>query len=165
MGEEPLKYRTLGQQLAITADKYGDREAVVSCAENIRITYSEALLQADKLAAAFEVLNLEKGSRVGIWSPNTTNWFITMMAAARAGLILVGLNPAYQIREMEYCLNKVQVKAIVVPESFKTQNYVQMLSQMMPEMKNCAAGKICSAKVPHLHSVIVDTPAHDKQFR
>lgn len=164
VGAEPLKYRTLGQQLALTADKYGDREAIVSCHENVRLTYSEVLTRADKLAAAFESLGLERGSRVGIWAPNIANWFVTMMAAARAGLVLVGLNPAYQIPEMQYCLNKVQVKAIVVPESFKSQNYVRMLTEMMPEMESCKGGEIRNEKLPHLNTVIVDA-APDKQFR
>lgn len=157
-------YRNLGQQLALTADKYGDREAIVSCHENIRLTYSDVLTKADKLAAAFETMGLERGDRLGIWAPNIANWFVTMMAAARAGLILVGLNPAYQIPEMEYCLKKVQVKAIVVPESFKSLNYVQMLAHMMPEMASCRPGEIASEKFPHLNTVIVDAAA-DKEFR
>lgn len=122
------------------------------------------LIKADKLAAAFESLGVTRGDRVGIWAPNIANWFVTMMAAARAGLILVGLNPAYQVPEIEYCLKKVQVKALVVPETFKTQNYVDMLHQIMPEMEKSAAGEIRSQKLPHLNTIIVDAPA-DKQFR
>lgn len=159
-----MKYHNLGQQLALTADKFGDREAVVSCHENVRLTYSQVLTKADKLAAAFDNLGLVRGDRVGIWAPNIANWFVTMMAAARAGLILVGLNPAYQIPEMEYCLKKVQVKALVVPEIFKSQKYVAMLQQMMPEMRNSVAGEIRSQKLPHLNTIIVDAPA-DKKFR
>lgn len=159
-----MMYRNLGQQLSLTADRYGDREAIVSCHENVRLTYSEVLAKADKLSAAFEALGLEKGSRVGLWMPNNANWFVTMMAAARAGLILVALNPAYQIPEMQYCLNKVQVRTLVIPESFKSQNYVQMLRQMMPEMETCEPGQICNETVPHLSTVIVDC-ARDKQFR
>lgn len=157
-------YRNLGQQLSITADRFGDREAIVSCHENVRLTYSQALVKADKLAAAFESLGLQRGSRVGIWSPNRANWFVSMMAAARAGLVLVALNPAYQIPEMEYCLNKVQVEAIVVPEQFKSQHYVQMLTQMLPEMGSCRPGEIRNEKLPHLRTVIVDCE-RDKQFR
>ena len=128
------------------------------------MTYSELLTKADKMAAAFEAMGLERGARVGLWAPNISSWIVTMMAAARAGLILVAMNPAYQIPEMAYCLNKVQVKAIVVPETFKTQNYVQMLNHLMPEMKSCRPGEIQNEKLPHLQTVIVDA-APDKQFR
>lgn len=80
-----------------------------------------------------------------------------MMAAARAGLILVGLNPAYQVPEMAYCLKKVNVKAVVAPEGFKSQNYYEMLSKIMPEMASSGPGAIRSAKLPELSTVIVDT--------
>lgn len=117
------------------------------------------------MAAALESLGMQRGARIGIWSPNRANWVVTMMAAARAGIVLVGLNPAYQIPEMVYCLNKVQVEAIVIPESFKTQNYVDMLTNIMPEMRESAPGEIQSEKLPRLKTVIVDTPDLDKRFR
>lgn len=164
MGTEPLKFRTIGQQLSLTADKYGDREALVSCLENQRLTYAQVLEKADQLAAAFQSLGLEPGSRIGIWAPNITSWYLNMMGASRAGLILVGLNPAYQKPEMEYCLKKVDVKAIVVPESYRSQQYVKMLSEMMPEMESSSAGAVHSEKLPQLSTIIVDAPA-DKQFK
>ena len=86
-GEQPLKYITIGQLLQETADKFGERKAVISVHQNKFLTFSELLEKADKLAAAFKILNLEKNDRVGIWAPNLLEWYITMMACARAGLI------------------------------------------------------------------------------
>lgn len=136
----------------------------MSCHEGQRLTYGQVLEKADKLAAAFKTMGLERGSRIGIWAPNITSWYLTMMGAARAGLILVGLNPAYQKPEMEYCLKKVGVKAIVVPESYKTQQYVKMLAEIMPEMEGSPAGAVQCEKLPELSTVIVDAPT-DKQFK
>lgn len=164
VGSEPLKFRTIGEQLSLSADKYGDREALVSCHENRRITYGQVKEKADQLAAAFQSLGLEPGSRIGIWAPNISSWYLTMMGAARAGLILVGLNPAYQKPEMEYCLKKVGVRAIIVPETYKTQQYVKMLADIMPEMEGSPAGCVRSETLPQLSTIIVDAPA-DKQFK
>ena len=89
IGEQPLKYTTIGQLLQETADKFGERKAVVSVHQNEFLTFFELLQKADKLAAAFKLLNLEKNDRLGIWAPNLLEWYITMMGCARAGLIAV----------------------------------------------------------------------------
>ena len=89
VGEQPLKYITIGQLLEETANKFGERKAVISVHQNTFLTFSELLQRADKLAAAFKILNLEKNDRLGIWAPNLLEWYITKMACARAGLIAV----------------------------------------------------------------------------
>lgn len=136
MGQEPLVYRNIGQQLALAVDKFGDREALVSCHEDVRLTFAEVKERADKLAAGFQKLGLERGDRIAICAPSTSTWYLTMMAAARAGLILVALNPAYQAPEIEYCLQKVNVKAIVAPESHRSQHYYELLSTILPDLKS-----------------------------
>ena len=83
--------------------------------------------RVDALAAGFLALGLEPGDRVGIWSPNCAEWALTQFAAAKAGLILVNINPAYRLSEVEYTLNKVGVKALVAAERFKTSDYVGMI--------------------------------------
>ena len=87
VGEQPLKYITIGQLLEETANKFGERKAIISLHQNESLTFSELLQRADKLAAALKILNLEKSDRLGIWAPNLSEWYITMMACARAGLI------------------------------------------------------------------------------
>lgn len=74
-------------------------------------------------------IGLEKGDRVAIWSPNYEFWYVSMMAIARAGLVCVTLNPAYTINELNYCLEKVEIKAVIAPEVFRTQNYFDMLAK------------------------------------
>ncbi|XP_017877807.1 acyl-CoA synthetase family member 2, mitochondrial [Ceratina calcarata] len=128
-GKIPLVDETIGKLLATAADTWPDRECVVSVHQNVRLTFSDLIRRADRLAAGFVKLGLMKGDRLGIWAPNDVEWLITFMAAARAGLILVAINPAYQVDEVVYCLQKVSVKAVISPTNFKTQNYPRMLLQ------------------------------------
>lgn len=126
-GELPLMEKTVGQLLGDAATMWPERVAVNSVHQNLRMTYSDLLRRADALAAGFKKLGLRKGDRLGIWGPNDIEWFLSFLAASRAGLIIVAINPAYQQGELEYSLQKVGVKTIVSPDSFKTQNYPKML--------------------------------------
>ena len=100
-------------------------------------------------------LGLEPGDRVGIWSPNNAEWVITQFATAQAGLILVNINPAYRLAELEYALKKVDCRALITARSFKTSDYLGMLRQLAPEIESCAPGRLQAAKLPSLSTVIV----------
>lgn len=91
IGQHPLIYRTIGQQLASAVDRFGDREAVVSCEQNVRYTFAQVLEKADRLAAGYRVLGLERGDLFGIWAPNSAEWYFNTLAAARAGLTVASL--------------------------------------------------------------------------
>ncbi|KAG4077543.1 hypothetical protein HA402_002970 [Bradysia odoriphaga] len=157
IGKEPLKYRTIGQQLARAADKFGDNDAIVSYHEGKRLTYSQALKKIDQFAAGLLKLGLSRGDRIGIWAPNTMNWYIAVMAAAKAGLISVAINHSYQIPEMAYCIKKVGIKAIVTTETFKTQKYYDMLCKIVPEIRDASDGIIRSSEYNSLRAVIMDS--------
>jgi len=154
---KPLLGLTIGQAVDRAENLYGDREGVVDVAQNKRNTFSELRAEINKLAAGLIQLGLRPGDRLGIWGTNTLEWYVTQFAAAKAGLVLVNINPAYQASELEYCLNKVQVSAIICNESFKTQDYHKMLLSIMPEMDSCGAGAIVSKQVPSVKHVIVIT--------
>ncbi len=151
---EPLLYQTIGTALDRAAARWGGSEALVSCHQNIRWTYAELKRRADELAAGLVALGLRPGERIGIWSPNCTEWTLTQFATAKAGLILVNINPAYRLSELEYALNKVGARALVTAATFKTSNYLDMLTTLAPELAACAAGKLKSAKLPKLELVI-----------
>ncbi|XP_058818356.1 medium-chain acyl-CoA ligase ACSF2, mitochondrial isoform X1 [Topomyia yanbarensis] len=157
IGKHPLVYRNVGQHLRLAAEKYPNNEAIVSCHENKRLTFSEVLEKVDRIAASFYQLGLQKGDRVGIWAPNGTQFYLSTLAAARAGMISVGINPAFQIPEVEYSLNKVGVKAIISAEHYRSQNFYEMLSRLAPEMKSCPTGQLKSSRLPSLKTVIVDS--------
>ncbi|KAL7026290.1 hypothetical protein ACKWTF_013836 [Chironomus riparius] len=122
--------------MKLTANKYPDRDFIISCDEKIRLTFGEALRKADKLAAGLLNSGLEKGDTVGIWSPNFEFWITSMIAMARAGLVCVTLNPAYQLPELDYCIKKVGIKAIIAPEEFRKQKFYEMLKALVPDTKN-----------------------------
>uniref|UniRef100_A0AAQ5ZZE4 Medium-chain acyl-CoA ligase ACSF2, mitochondrial n=1 Tax=Amphiprion ocellaris TaxID=80972 RepID=A0AAQ5ZZE4_AMPOC len=109
----------------------------------------------DRAAAGLLALGLKKGDRLGMWGPNTYEWVLFQFATAKAGIILVSVNPAYQLQEVEFALKKVGVKAIVCPTQFKTQKYCDMLRKICPEIEKASPGDIKSTRLPDLRSVIV----------
>lgn len=157
IGRHPLAHRTIGQQLAKAAAAYGDREAIVSSQQRKRLTYAQFLDQADRLAAGYQKLGLRRGDRVGIWSPNTCEWLVAMMGAARAGLISVALNATYQPPEIGYCLQKVGMKAVVAGDVLRGQSFYDRLVQVVPELETAkSADGIQSLAYPTLEAVIIN---------
>ena len=130
VGTEPLLYKTVGAVLEDAAARWGEREALIVRHQNIRWTYRDLDEAADRLAAGLLQLGLVPGDRIGIWAPNRYEWVVTQFASAKAGLILVTINPAYRTSELEYALNKVGCKALVLAPSFKTSDYAAMLDQI-----------------------------------
>jgi fatty-acyl-CoA synthase len=157
----PLIGQTIGQNFDAAVTKWRDEDALVVLHQNIRWTYAELQLEVDNFAAGLLSLGLEPGDRIGIWSPNNAEWVITQYATAKAGLILVNINPAYRIAELEYALNKVSAKALILATEFKTSNYVEMVREIAPEIDSCSAGQLRSQRLPHLTTVIQigDNPA------
>ncbi|TDV37437.1 fatty-acyl-CoA synthase [Paraburkholderia caballeronis] len=156
----PLSDATIGEFLRDTARRFPDRPAVVFREQDIRWTWREFAQEVDVLAAGFVALGIGQGERVGIWSPNRVEWLLTQFATARMGAILVNINPAYRLAELEYALNKVGCTAIVTAHSFKTSMYVEMLQTLAPELPDATPGDLHAARLPALRSVIrmCDTP-------
>jgi fatty-acyl-CoA synthase len=150
----PLLEDTIGAALDKAAARWGAREALVSSAEPVRWTWAELADRAEALAAGFLALGLAPGERIGIWSPNCSQWVLTQFAAAKAGLILVTINPAYRLSELEYTLNKVGVKALVAAEAFKTSDYVGMVQAVAPELLTSQPGALAAARLPTLRAAI-----------
>src|SRR5208283_6084788 len=108
----------------------------------------------EAFAAGLVAIGLQPGDRVGIWSPNNAEWVITQFATAKAGLILVNINPAYRLAELDYALNKVGCRALVTATAFKTSDYVGMLATLAPELASAQPGRLTAAKFPRLEMVI-----------
>ncbi|WP_018314435.1 AMP-binding protein [Cupriavidus sp. UYPR2.512] len=150
----PLSEQTVPELLAQTVAGYPEREAVAFREQGVRWNWREFSDAVDALAAGLHTLGLERGDRIGIWSPNRVEWLVTQFATARLGLVLVNINPAYRLSELEYALNKVGVKAIVAAEAFKTSRYLEMLQVLAPELATCAPGALQAARLPALRCVI-----------
>ncbi|UIJ44224.1 AMP-binding protein [Sphingomonas cannabina] len=145
--EPPLIEHTIGTALARAAERWGEREALISVEQGVRLSFAELLARADDFAAGLLALGLEPGDRIGIWAPNCVEWTITQFAAARAGLILVTINPAYRVTEAEFAINKVGLSALVLAERFRTSDYAAMLREMAP-------GPLPSERLPTLRHAI-----------
>ena len=145
---------TIGDALARTAATWPDRLALVSVAQDIRWTWRELAGRVEYLAARLLALGLAPGDRVGIWSPNRAEWTLTQLATARIGLILVTINPANRVAELEYALNKVGVRALVVAERFKGSDYIAMVEELVPEMASGEPNRIVSSRIPSLEMAI-----------
>ncbi|MDV4146133.1 AMP-binding protein [Shimia sp. FJ5] len=151
----PLAYITIPQLLRDAVSRFGPRDAIVFCEQGIRLSYYDLDRAVDELASGLLALGLEKGDRVGIWSPNRFEWVLTQFATARVGLVLVNINPAYRLGELEYALNKVACKALIAAKSFKTSDYAGMIRKLVPELATCTPGRLRSATLPHLRNVII----------
>ncbi|MFX1735448.1 AMP-binding protein [Paraburkholderia sp. A1RI_3L] len=150
----PLSEATIAQFLLDTVERFPDRPAVVFREQDIRWTWREFADEVDVLAAGLASLGIVKGDRVGIWSPNRVEWLLTQFATARIGAVLVNINPAYRLHELEYALNKVGCKAIISAERFKTSMYLEMLQELAPELASATPGDLHAARLPDLRMVI-----------
>src|SRR5260370_38022403 len=160
--EIPLSDAPVPRFLRDTAARFPERPAVIFREQNIRWTWREFADEVDVLASGLLSLGVEAGDRVGIWSPNRSEWLLTQFATARIGAILVNINPAYRLAELAYALNKVGCRAIVSAEQFKSSKYLEMLQTLAPELAQGAPGTVRAARLPHLQFVIrmgeADTP-------
>ncbi|KRT83840.1 AMP-binding protein, partial [Oryctes borbonicus] len=154
IGSEPLRYMSIGELLERAAIKYRDRPSLISRGQNVSITFGDLLEKADRLAAGFRALGLQKGDRVGLCLPNQYEWNVVLFACLRADLMLVALNPAYQAREIEYCINKVGISTMIFGDKFRKQNYYELLGKVCPNITRCEPGKIKSTNVPSLKTAI-----------
>src|SRR4051794_34243151 len=146
----PLLGETIGANLERTAARVPDADALISCHQGVRLTYSELDAQVDRAARALLAAGLAPGDRLGIWSPNRAEWVLIQYATAKAGIILVNINPAYRTSELEYALNQSGCRMLVAAPSFKTSDYAAMIDEVRP---NC----------PRLEQVVLfDTPAWDE---
>jgi len=152
--EPALAYITIPQLLRDAISKFGPRDAVIVPGQNIRKSYYDFDRDVDELASGLLAIGLAKGDRLGIWSPNRYEWVLTQFATARIGVILVNINPAYRLAEVEFALNKVGCKALIAAERFKSSDYLAMIRQLAPELDGCEPGRLRSARLPHLHCVI-----------
>ncbi len=126
----PLLGETIGDNLDRIAGRFPDNDAVVSVHQNRRLTYARFVAETDRLAKAFVAAGVEHGERVGIWSPNSLEWVLVQYATAKIGAILVNVNPAYRLSELEYALRQSGVSTLVVLDRYKTSEYLAMVREV-----------------------------------
>ena len=132
--DTPLLEDTIGAAFDRTVAAYPDREALVVPFQAVRLTYRGLAEEVDRLARALIALGLEKGDRVGMWSPNNAEWVYVQFAAAKAGVILVNINPAYQTEELRFALAQSGCRALLAAPAFKTSDYARMVATVRPDL-------------------------------
>ena len=158
---QPLLGMTIGEKFDQACQQYAEQDAVVSLHQNVRLTYKELQAQVNAFACSLLKLGLKKGDRLAIWSPNCVEWTITQFAAFKAGIILVNLNPAYKSNELEYVMNKVSCKGLVIASQFKSTNYQDILMKIAPEIKGAENKVLKAERLPHLKYIIkIDEEEH-----
>ena len=152
--DKQLIGQTIGRFFDDACARHAEREALVVRHQNVRLTYAQLKSRVDALACGLMRLGLAPGDRIGIWSQNNMEWALTQFATAKAGLVLVNINPAYRRSELEYALNKVGCRALVLSPAFKSSNYLEMIADLAPELGHCEPGLLRSHRLPSLEMVI-----------
>src|SRR5271165_4292789 len=131
---QPLLYRTVDGVLKAAVEAGAERAALIVPHQSVRFTFAQFDREVERVARGMLACGLEPGERIGIWAPNCAEWVLTMFAAARAGLVLVNINPAYRTTELEFALRLVGCRALVFAPRFKTSDYAAMLNSLIPEL-------------------------------
>ncbi|HWE60772.1 MAG TPA: AMP-binding protein [Chloroflexota bacterium] len=150
----PLLGMTIGDLFDQTAALYGEREALVSRHQGLRYSYAALQAEVNRAARGLLALSLQKGDRLGIWSPNCAEWVTMQFATPKVGVIMVNINPAYQSAELEYALRQSGISVLVLAPGFKKSDYLGILRGLCPEI-GVAPGSWRSARLPDLREVVV----------
>ena len=152
--DKPLLAMTIGQAFDRTAARYPQGEALVVRHQQQRYTWAQLAAVVDLHARALLALGLQAGDRLGVWAPNGAEWFISQFASAKIGVILVNINPAYRLSELEYVLKQSACQWLVCAGAFKTSNYHAMLQELIPELAEQAVGALDCERFADLRGVI-----------
>ena len=130
----PLSGQTIGEYLSSVIARQPDAEALVSRHQEMRLTYGELGREVERVARGLLGLGIEKGDRVGIWSPTRVEWTLLQFATARVGAILVNINPAYRAGEMAYAVNQSALRLLVTAQAFKTSDYRARIHEVRSQL-------------------------------
>ncbi|CAK5025052.1 unnamed protein product [Meloidogyne enterolobii] len=155
--KNPLLYSTIGERLRLAASLFPTREFVLFKRDRVRKTYKDVLEDSERLATGLIHLGMEKGDRIGIWSPNKYEWITTQFASALAGFILVNINPMYHADDLCYAVEQVGIKTLICPPAFKRSQYYNTLRELIPELEDAPPGdgRISTDTFPKLRNLIV----------
>ena len=154
--QELLRFITIPTLLDEAVMNHGSRDAVIFAKDREHLSWHDLKGRSDEVAAGLLALGIQRGDRVGIWAPNCVEWLLAQFGAARIGAILVNVNPAYRTSELEYALNKVQCRVLIMARALKSSDYVAMLKELAPDVNHHSGHKrLQLARFPHLEQVIL----------
>ena len=147
-------YKTIGRYFDEMVQDHPDNPALLVRHQGISWTYRELQTRVDQLATGLLALNVRPGDRVGIWGPNSSEWVLVQLATAKVGAVMVCINPAYRLYELEYALNKVSCSVLICDVQFKTSDYLGMITTLAPELALSGQEHLQAEKLPHLQQVV-----------
>ena len=157
---ESLLGSTIAEHFASIVQRFPDNEALVALPQGRRLSYAELSYHVDQLAKGLLGIGFRKGDRIGIWSTNNIEWFVLQLATARIGAILVNINPAYRPRELAYALRQSQVQGLFLIPSFHSSDYIAILVEAVPELKDAFPSELSCESFPALKRVVVYEPTN-----
>jgi len=162
-GEPPLLGRTIPEHVAEIAQRFPEREAVVSMQQGRRLSYAELLSETDRVARGLLSLGFRPGDRIGMWSTNNIEWLLVQLASVRIGVVLVNINPAYRAPELEFALKKSAVQGLFLIPGFRGSDYLAMLFDLLPELKRSTPASAPMRRLPDLERIVLFDPAEPER--
>jgi len=150
--------QTLSELLRMQAEKQGEKEFLVYADRNLRFTYREFDDRVSRLAKGLIAIGIQKGDHIGIWANNVPDWITFMFAAARVGAVLVTVNTAYKLHELEYIVKQSDINTLCLVDGFKDSDYVSMVHELIPELKESERGKLKTDRFPRLRNLVYIGP-------
>ncbi len=150
----PFVKDTIGGLLEEQARIEPDREFIVYPDRDLRFTYKQFDERVNMMAKGLLEIGIGKGDHVGIWAKNVPDWLTFMFATSKIGAVLVTVNTAYKIHELEYVIDQADLKTLAIIDGFRDVNYIDIMYELVPELKTQNRGNLKSKRFPHLKSVI-----------
>ena len=144
---------TLGQLLDQTIARCGENDAVVYADRDFRLTWYEFGEEVDLVAKGLMALGVKRGEKIALWATNVPHWVVLMFAAAKIGAILLPLNTNYKSHEMDFALKQSDTENLFIINGYRDCDYVQVINDLIPELKEQPRGELKCAKYPHLRRV------------
>src|SRR4029079_10033358 len=136
---------TIGDLLDRQASHFGDRDAFVHVEHGVRYTYAEFRAECNAVAKGSIAAGIRQGDHVGIWATNYPEWVVAQFATAKIGAVLVTVNPAYRLHELQYLLQQSDASSLLLIDSFKSSDYVGMINELIPELRDSEPGRLRAA--------------------
>ncbi|MFO3724685.1 fatty acid CoA ligase family protein [Pseudomonas sp. HLMP] len=152
--DKALLSQCIGDAFDATVARFPEREALVVRHQGLRYTWQALAEAVDQHARALMALGVQPGDRLGIWAPNCAQWCITQFASAKVGAILVNINPAYRVSELDYALGQSGCRWVICADAFKTCDYHAMLLGLVPGLAAGQPGALACERFPELRGVV-----------
>jgi fatty-acyl-CoA synthase len=149
-----LTDKTLGQFLELWAEKTPDKDFMVYPDRDLRFSYAGFNQRVDNMAKALLEIGMKPGDKLGVWANNVPDWLTFMFATAKIGVVLVTINTNYRLHELEYLLKNSDIKSLCLVNGFRDSDYVNMVYELIPELRECERGNLKSEKFPLLENLI-----------